>query len=177
MTVKVYTKRGDDGMTDIPILKERRKKYNDITSVLGDIDELNASIGVVFEKYCKDDSKEILMLIMNSLFNIGADIACGKSMFDSSATIQLEKEIDRMELELPDLKNFILPAFCAEIHLARAICRRAERNCLNLIDENEDLGYNRYILIYLNRLSDYFFVYSRYIAKINNKEEILWSKL
>lgn len=166
----IYTKSGDTGETGL-LGGTRVSKSNARIAAIGELDELNALIGVLRGVH----SKVILKEVQDEIFAIGAKLAAGpvqkklrtpriaKAQPDilAAATARLEKEIDRMEAALPRLQNFILPGgtpFAAHAHLARAICRRAERALVRL-HENEPV--NQEILKYINRLSDWFFMAAR----------------
>lgn len=158
--MRIYTKNGDAGDTDLYGGKRVRKSVEEI-EVLGVLDELNAFLGLLRLHLREKDSK-IVAQVQNDLFLIGSVIA-GVTLDQESKKILLdrvnaiEKEIDIMDDKLPPLKNFILPNGCessARVHLARAICRRSER-CLVSLGRHFDL------LPYLNRLSDYLFVLAR----------------
>lgn len=185
--MKIYTKTGDKGTTAL-FGGTRVPKYNLRIESYGTVDELNSHIGLIRDQ--KIDSKIIdtLIKIQNELFTLGAMLATppekeilksGKERLNipkinSSSIEYLENEIDTMNLELPQMTNFILPggnqtvSFC---HIARCICRRAER-LATALDENEELNPN--ILSYLNRLSDYLFVLARKLTKDLSAKEIPW---
>lgn len=150
--MKIYTKTGDGGTTSL-FNGKRVKKSHKIIEALGTIDELNASMGLLK-----------LTDIQKDLMAISAEVAGYKNQVLGSRVQWLEKEIDRMQKELPGLRNFILPT--GQIHLARAVCRRAERR-INFLK-------NKNILKYLNRLSDYLFVLARWENFKNKKKEIIW---
>jgi cob(I)alamin adenosyltransferase len=176
--MKIYTKTGDEGMTSL-YGGSRLPKNHIRIEAYGTVDELNAWIGLVRDKM---DLKEagILQQVQDRLFNLGAHLAAapGKDMPVPDLTPEdtriLEEEMDHMTLHLKPLKFFILPGGhpeISEIHIARTICRRAERRVMALnLEEQVDPK----ILIYLNRLSDYLFVLSRWKAKQLGVEEIKW---
>ncbi|MEK7565564.1 MAG: cob(I)yrinic acid a,c-diamide adenosyltransferase [Patescibacteria group bacterium] len=150
--MKIYTKTGDFGETSLWGGK-RVKKSDKIIEALGVIDELNAWLGTLkLTKIQKD-----LMLISSCLAGYKEIIPDGK---------WLEKEIDRIEENLPALNNFILPS--NQIHIARAVCRRTERK---VVDAD---GHRHDVLKYLNRLSDYLFVLARYEDFKKGRKEIIW---
>jgi cob(I)alamin adenosyltransferase len=146
----------------------------------GTIDELNAFIGNIYDQNISNDHKKILLKIQNQLFNLGSCIAFdGKKKsiklpsIHEKDIVMLEQEIDRMDLLLPILKNFILPSgfpTVSKCHIARTVCRRAERNLVSLVDKNP------LHIKYLNRLSDYLFVLARIILQENNISAIEWEK-
>jgi len=180
--MKIYTKKGDKGKTQL--LGGSMVDKNHIKlECYGTIDELNSFIGNIYDQEISAFHKEILFDIQNQLFNLGSIIS-----FDGekdkiqlpNITIQnikmIEKAIDKMEEELPMLKAFILPSghpIASKCHIARTVCRRAERNLVALIQEE---AINNLHIQYLNRLSDYLFVLARTILKENNVQEIKWQK-
>ena len=180
--MKVYTKKGDKGKTQLlggSIVDKDHVKLE----CYGTIDELNSFIGNIYDQDLKEFHKEILLNIQNQLFNLGSVISFdGKKNKIKLPNItaknieMLEKAIDKMEESLPMLKNFILPSghpTTSKCHIARTVCRRAERNLVTLskASEIDNLHFQ-----YLNRLSDYLFVLSRAVLKENNAEEIEWEK-
>jgi cob(I)alamin adenosyltransferase len=181
---KIYTRTGDDGTTGLGA-GERRKKYDLRVAAYGTIDETNAAIGVARLHTAGDASLDrTLERIQNDLFDVGADLCTpgtGKGPNGARLTVTdnqvtwLESEIDRLNDELSPLRSFVLPggsAAAAYLHLARTICRRAERLIAELKDEaGQSVGAD--VLKYVNRLSDYLFVASRYV---NDKgaRDVLW---
>jgi cob(I)alamin adenosyltransferase len=185
--MKIYTKTGDEGTTAL-FGGTRVKKYNLRIDSYGTVDELNAYIGLIKDQNIKDATKDSLLKIQNELFTLGAMLATppeketlksGKERLNipkvNSNSIQfLENEIDTMDSELPQMTHFILPgghqavSFC---HVARCVCRRAERLCVEL---NDGEAINSDILKYLNRLSDYLFVLARMLSKQLQVDEIKW---
>ena len=180
--MKVYTKKGDKGNTQL--LGGSMVKKNHIKlECYGAIDELNAFIGNVYDQEISAFHKETLLKIQNQLFNLGSCISFdGKKETIKLPNVKeeninmLEKEIDKMNTSLPILKNFILPSGLSTVskcHIARTVCRRAERNLVALSQEE---AINNLHIQYLNRLSDYLFVLARAILKDNNAQEIEWQK-
>ena len=180
--MKIYTKTGDSGKTSL-IGGTKVLKSDPRIDAYGTVDELNSHIGLVSD-YCADEpSKNILKEIQDRLFTIGSELACDPKketkmqlpdLHESDIEL-LEKEMDKMDGQLPPMKNFILPGGMPAVsfmHVARCVCRRAERGCVNL-KENEG-GVDPLIIKYLNRLSDYLFMLARYTAMINNAPEIIW---
>jgi len=180
--MKVYTKKGDKGKTQLlggSIVDKDHVKLE----CYGTIDELNSFIGNIYDQDLKEFHKEILLNIQNQLFNLGSVISFdGKKdkiklpNITSKNIEMLEKAIDKMEESLPMLKNFILPSghpTTSKCHIARTVCRRAERNLVTLSKTSE---IDNLHLQYLNRLSDYLFVLSRAILKDNGGTEIEWQK-
>ena len=181
---KIYTRTGDDGTTALGT-GERRKKYDRRIAAYGTIDEVNAAIGVARLHTADDTALEAaLSRIQNDLFDVGADLCTpgrGKGPGGARLTVTekqvawLEGEIDRLNAELSPLRSFVLPgggAAAAYLHLARTICRRAERVIAELRDDpGEEVSAE--VLKYVNRLSDYLFVASRY-ANGKGARDVLW---
>lgn len=179
MAFKIYTKTGDQGETGLFGGKRLPKSHLRIESY-GTVDELNSWIGLIRDLTDYPKTEGVLENIQNRLFVVGSNLATDPSkqmdvpqVFEGDIEL-LEKEIDRMESELPPLKNFILPGghpTVSQIHIARCVCRRAERSVvgLGLIDEVPTI-----ILQYLNRLSDYLFVLSRWVGMRLEAKEIPW---
>lgn len=177
--MKIYTKKGDKGETSL-IGGDRVKKYHVRIEAYGTIDELNSYLGILRSFTADELNGPVLSEIQDRLFTIGSLLASapGSKMIvpdlHESDTLLLENAIDKMNDQLPELKSFILPAGSAEVahcHVARCICRRAERLIVHLSEEQEmEAG----IIKYVNRLSDYLFVLGRYTAKRQNVEEVSW---
>lgn len=179
--MKIYTKTGDKGETGL--IGKRISKNSKIIEAIGHLDELNAHIGLIISalsvsKNNKLFSTEILTLekIQSLIFSIGAVFAGGKITIDFSSTLlEIEDEIDLIESKVPALINFILPggSICsAQIHVARAVCRRCERRLVDV--QNENVEEFSEILKIMNRLSDYFFVLARLVNKIEGNNETIW---
>lgn len=179
--MKIYTRTGDGGETGIYGGKRLSKNSTTINAI-GDVDELNALLGLIVTDVKEDGIKELLVAVQKDLFSIGADLATPKDIDKNLKVVRvkksridsLEKLIDKYDKNLASLKFFILPGGSksgAKLHLARAICRRAERSVVGIETENE---INPNIKIYLNRLSDLLFVLARYQNNQDNIEEIFW---
>jgi cob(I)alamin adenosyltransferase len=181
---KIYTRTGDDGTTALGT-GERRKKYDLRIAAYGTIDEVNAAIGIARLHTAEDASLDAaLSRIQTDLFDVGADLCTpgkGKGPGGSRLTVTenqvtwLEAEIDRLNAELLPLRSFVLPggsAAAAYLHLARTICRRAERLIAEL-KEKPDESVTGEVLKYVNRLSDFLFVASRY-ANGKGSGDVLW---
>ncbi len=183
MSFKIYTKTGDKGQTSL-WGGARVPKHHIRIEAYGTVDELNSYLGVVRDQLQDEELRTDLKIIQDRLFTLGSILATdpeksGKiqtpDLFESDIE-QLETWIDNMESLLPELKNFILPgghqavSFC---HVARCVCRRAERLSVAL-NENEPV--NELVLQYLNRLSDYLFVLSRRIGQLYGVEEVIWNQ-
>jgi len=180
MAFKVYTRTGDKGSTALFGGARVPKNHIRIESY-GTVDELNSYIGLIRDYLEDKHLREVLKEIQDRLFTLGAILATDPSkqnmkrpdLFDSDVTF-LETEIDTMQAQLETLKHFVLPgghptvSFC---HIARCVCRRAERLTVAL-SEHEDIL--PVVLQYLNRLSDYLFVLGRMVTKLTNAEEVCW---
>lgn len=177
--MKIYTKTGDLGETSL-FGGKRLSKADLKIDTYGTVDELNTHVGLV-KDVCENDQKQVLAKIQEHLFTIGAILATPegkKNTFFEPITVEdienLEKQIDLMNESLPDLDAFILPgghihvSYC---HIARTVCRRAERITVAL-SKNEEV--NDLIIKYLNRLSDYLFVLARKLAKDLYVDEVKW---
>ena len=169
---KIYTRTGDDGSTGMAD-GSRVAKDDLLVHVIGEIDELNSQLAVV-ACHAADDFSVSIRAIQNELFNIGAELTLGQAMLKQENTNWLEKNLDELNLSLTPLKEFILPGgglAASHCHVARAICRRAERTLVSLNKQNE---LNGYLLAYINRLSDYLFVLARAISKEQGEDETYW---
>ena len=180
--MKIYTKKGDKGKTQL-LGGSVVSKSDNCLSCYGTIDELNSFIGHIYDQEISSVHKNILFKIQNHLFNIGSLIASdGKKQkinlpkIEIKNIVMIEEAIDKMEEELPILKEFILPSghpISSLCHIARAICRRAERLLVKLSEQKK---IDELIMQYLNRLSDYLFVMARIIITEKGGEEISWQK-
>jgi len=176
--MKIYTKTGDDGNTGLQGDFRIAKSHPRILAY-GTVDEANAMIGVVLSNVLDEDIREVLSLIQNELFLLGSDLSNQnlndlKNRISLDLVEKLEKIIDKFELELPPITNFILPGgnvAAAQIHQVRTIVRRAETLVVQLSDKDE---INSNCIKYLNRLSDLMFVIGRLINKRNDIEDIIW---
>ena len=182
MAFKIYTKTGDNGTTSLiggtKVLKSHLR-----IEAYGTVDELNSYTGLCRDLLADDQTRKVLLEIQDRLFTIGSALACDPEketkmkIPDLKETdIQLlEEEIDRMTETLVPMKNFILPGgdpTVSHLHIARCICRRAERCCVRLAEESHEIA--PLIQKYLNRLSDYLFVLARYAAHLHHIAEISW---
>ncbi len=177
--MKIYTKKGDKGQTSL-IGGDRVPKHHIRIESYGTVDELNSYIGLL-RSFVKDSlNPQILSEIQDRLFTVGSLLASapGSKMIvpdlHESDIELLEHKMDAMNAELPDLKSFVLPAGSAEVahcHIARCICRRAERLTVQLSEEDD---IEPQVLKYLNRLSDYLFVLGRYTAFQQKVDEVAW---
>lgn len=180
MTFKIYTKTGDKGQTSL-IGGVRVPKYHLRIESYGTVDELNSYIGLVKESITDEHVRGTLYEIQDRLFTVGSVLASDPEkskmkipdLHDEDVTL-LEQEMDLMDANLPELKNFVLPggnipaSYC---HVARCVCRRAERLAVHLQTESE---VPQIIITYLNRLSDYLFMLSRKISHDAGAPEIPW---
>ncbi|MFF5382365.1 cob(I)yrinic acid a,c-diamide adenosyltransferase [Pedobacter suwonensis] len=178
--MKIYTKTGDKGQTSL-IGGTRVPKYHLRIEVYGTVDELNSYIGLIMCQGIDNYDQQLLKEIQDRLFTIGASLAADPDkskmkipdLHDTDIAL-LEKEMDLMNENLPDLKHFVLPggntvvSYC---HIARCVCRRAERLAVALA---ENSFVDERITIYLNRLSDYLFVLARKLTIYFNAEENIW---
>ncbi len=185
MKTKIYTKTGDKGKTSL-VGGKRVNKFDLRVETYGTVDELNCATGIVIAQIknsklkIKNEKSLIISYleeIQNDLFTIGSTLANpnNPALPQLEKRIkELEKIIDQMTEHLPELKNFILPGGSltgAQLHLARTICRRAERRVVELkqTEEIDDL-----IVSYFNRLSDFLFTAARYANHLKNKKETIW---
>ena len=182
MAFKIYTKTGDKGTTSLIGGTKVPKSHLRIESY-GTIDELNSYIGLSADHITDIVTKTTLKEIQDRLFTIGSSLACDPEKepmmkipdLKSTDIGFLETEIDRMEAVLPPMKSFILPGghvAVSTLHVTRCICRRAERICVNM--QEEQLFVDPLVIQYLNRLSDYLFVLSRYIGQLLEVAELPW---
>lgn len=178
--MKIYTKTGDKGQTSL-IGGVRVPKHHIRIEAYGTVDELNSHIGLIRDQPVAESYKIILKEIQDRLFTIGSSLASDpvKSKMKIPDLHQediglLEREMDRMNETLPELKSFILPGghpIVSYCHIARCVCRRAERLSVHL---SESSPVEEKVMIYLNRLSDYLFVLSRALGHELHAEEYAW---
>jgi cob(I)alamin adenosyltransferase len=180
--MKIYTKTGDSGETGLPG-GGRVPKDAAVTEVCGNADELNTILGLARSVQLPDDIDRLLDRIQSQLFDLGAETARLGAAADTACRIDaadvkaLEAAIDRFDAEIPQLRNFILPGgtpAAAHLHVARAVCRRAERSLVRLLREVP--GLSPQILIYLNRLSDLLFVLARLVNVRAGQAETIWRR-
>ena len=182
---KVYTKMGDNGKTSL-VGGQKVLKSNIRIHAYGEVDELNSIIGLCIEelKLTKYEFKILinsLHRVQNDLFNLGTILATkSEDMMPTMPRITIEdikvieEEIDQSNKDLPILHSFVLPGgskINSFLHLARTVCRRCERVCCGLLEEEK---IDKIVVSYLNRLSDAFFVWSRFVSKSLNHDEITW---
>jgi cob(I)alamin adenosyltransferase len=179
--MKLYTKTGDKGQTGL--IGGTRVAKNDVRlEAYGTVDELNSFIGLLTTHEISESEIQFLRFVQHKLFTIGSHLATDTSkvslhkasVLDDESISRVEQEIDRLDEALPELSSFILPggsqsgALC---HICRTIARRTERR---LFDMNEIHSVDSHILIFINRLSDYFFALSRFLTLASDCEEIYW---
>jgi cob(I)alamin adenosyltransferase len=181
--MKIYTKTGDDGTTGL-FGGKRVKKDAALIEAYGTVDELNSMLGVVRSLNRNKELDQILAKLQTDLFVLSAELAASREEDGTRSIIPrigeehvevLEARIDEIETELSPLKNFLFPAgsvAASHLHLARAVCRRAERRTVKLA-RREAVG--NFVVKYLNRLSDLLFVLARLANKIDGMKEEKWS--
>lgn len=187
LPMKIYTRTGDDGSTSL-FSGKRVKKSDLFIEAVGTIDECNSFIGFALSLMSLeqelDKVKKQLNVIQHALFDLGAHVATPlqqssqekirKTRFDELSCAELETWIDEYQAILPQLKNFILPGgdpSGSALHLARSICRRAERILVDLYEQKQ---ISHESLVYMNRLSDYLFVLARYVNMVTHSPEVEW---
>jgi cob(I)alamin adenosyltransferase len=175
--VKVYTRTGDDGSTRLAD-GTRVSKANLRVRAYGDVDELNAAVGVLRAEDLPTEAASQLERVQELLFEIGSFLADPEGTFSLSAAVKqpewLEHWIDAMQAELPELRNFVLPAggrAAAVAHVARTVCRRAEREVVALRDQGAEANA---VVPILNRLSDALFVLARWLNHRDGLSDVLW---
>lgn len=178
--MKIYTKTGDKGQTSL-IGGTRVPKHHIRIEAYGTVDELNSHIGLIRDQQIDDHSKQVLIEIQDRLFTIGSSLASDPEKskmkipdLKEDDIILLEQEMDKINETLPEMRSFILPgghttvSFC---HIARCVCRRAERLTIHL---SENSFVSDLVIKYLNRLSDYLFILSRKLSQDLQAMEIPW---
>jgi cob(I)alamin adenosyltransferase len=182
MALKIYTKTGDTGNTSL-IGGTKVPKSHIRIETYGTIDELNSYVGFCNDQLSDEGSRKTLKEIQDRLFTIGSSLACDPEReplmkipdLKETDVVFLENEIDRMNETVPRMKSFILPGghmAVSSLHIARCICRRAERLCVHMQQEN--IFIDPLVIKYINRLSDYLFVLARYTGHLLGIEEIPW---
>jgi cob(I)alamin adenosyltransferase len=184
MAFKIYTKTGDKGYTGL-IGGTRIPKSHIRIEAYGTVDELNSWLGVIADQSNGTQQQDLLKKIQDRLFTIGSALACDPEKerkmiipdLHPDDIVALEKAMDDMDAHLPELMNFVLPGgnvIASQCHVARCVCRRAERICVAMQMNEEEI--DEQIIVYLNRLSDYLFILARYILHIHQGEETIWRK-
>jgi cob(I)alamin adenosyltransferase len=173
---KIYTRTGDAGMTGLGDGRRIEKNSHRIEAI-GAVDELNCAIGMTLVPEVRPTIRDTLSEVQHKLFDLGGELSMPGYQAVSAADVsELEQQLDAYNAELPPLKEFILPGggpAAAACHLARAICRRAERRFVTLM-QHEDEALNPQAGIYLNRLSDLLFVLCRILARDEGGSEVMW---
>jgi cob(I)alamin adenosyltransferase len=175
---KIYTRGGDAGQTSLGD-GARVSKLDARIAAFGAVDEVNAAVGVVLAGECPGELREVLERVQNELFDLGADLSVpiehdARLRVTQAQVDALERDCDRFNEELPELKSFVLPGgteAAARLHVARTTCRRAEREA---IEAAGAVGVNPLALVYLNRLSDLLFILARTANAAAGREEPLW---
>lgn len=171
---KIYTRTGDDGTTGLGD-GTRVAKDSARVAAYGTVDELNSALGIVLACEIPDDIRDVLTRVQHELFNLGGELCIpGMALVHAAEITRLENELDGFNENLPALKDFILPGgglAAAHCHLARTICRRAERDVVALAHGE---GVRAEATQYLNRLSDLLFVIARVLARASRHGEVLW---
>ena len=182
MSFKIYTRTGDRGSTSL-IGGTKVPKSHLRIEAYGTVDELNSHIGLCRDLIVDEAVRERLLEVQDRLFTIGSSLACDPEKeprmrlpdLGEQDVRSVEEEIDRMSEAIPPMRSFILPGghpVVSQLHIARCVCRRAERCCVRL--ELESMEVEGILLKFLNRLSDYLFVLSRYMTHLLGSEEIPW---
>ena len=182
MASKIYTKTGDAGKTGL-IGGTKVSKSHLRIEAYGTVDELNSYIGLCKDLLTDASCKNVLKEVQDRLFTVGSSLACDPDKeplmklpdLREEDILFLEKEIDRMTAELPEMKSFLLPGghpTVSTLHITRCVCRRAERICVQLHEEN--MFVDQLVIKYLNRLSDHLFTLSRYAAQLLHVPEVPW---
>jgi cob(I)alamin adenosyltransferase len=175
---KIYTRGGDEGETSLGD-GSRVSKLDPRIAAYGTVDETNAAVGAVLAGECPDSIRAVLARVQNELFDLGADLSVplerdGRLRVTQERVDALERDCDLFNADLPDLKSFVLPGgseAAAGLHVARTICRRAEREALAA---GQTVSVSPLTLKYLNRLSDLLFVLARAANALDGREEPLW---
>lgn len=182
--MKIYTRRGDDGRTDL-FGGQRVRKDSLRVEAYGSVDELNSVIGWAAVAAGEGRVGEILRRTQNQLFEMGSDLATPEGQGEKTThrtvprigaehVAELERDIDELTAQLPTMRHFILPGgteLSSRLHVARTVCRRVERFCVTLSD-NEPVGPE--VVVYLNRLSDLLFTLARFANQVQGVQDIPW---
>lgn len=191
MKSQLYTRTGDEGTTSL-VGGERIKKNSDRLEAYGTIDELSSLLGsIASDRSCVEEVKGQIREIQNELFNIGGYLATQSKRLEetdkeqsaesavpdlSARLLSLETWIDTLDEQTPKIRAFVLPGGCelaSKAHVARTVCRRAERRILDLAEKEYVAPI---VMKYINRLSDYLFIAARYFNFVQGEEEIVWQK-
>ncbi len=173
---KIYTRTGDDGTTGLGD-GSRVEKDHARVEAYGTVDELNSNLGMLLSYPLPDNIRTCLVAIQHDLFDLGGELCIpGHRAITADATQRLETQLDALNAPLPPLKEFILPggsSAASACHIARTVCRRAERRVITLA-RNDSVNHDA--LTYLNRLSDLLFVIARVVARLEGGQEVLWKR-
>jgi cob(I)alamin adenosyltransferase len=173
---RIYTRTGDGGETGLGDGSRVAKDHARIDA-LGCVDELNSQIGLLLTASLPDDMRRCLLAVQNDLFDLGGELSIpGYLLLDDDRVSRLEAALDHYNAELPPLKEFILPGgspAAAQAHVARTVCRRAERSLVRL---RRDASVQDASLRYLNRLSDLLFVLARSLNRAAGGSDVLWQR-
>jgi len=175
---KIYTRGGDAGETSLGD-GSRVSKLDGRIEAFGAVDELNAALGLVLAGELPDELRGVIARVQNELFDLGADLSVpagveGRLRVEQSMVDRLERDCDRLNAALPELRSFVLPGgteAAARLHVARTLCRRAERDVLRAAAQHE---VGPLVAVYLNRLSDLLFVLARGANALAGQDEPLW---
>ena len=171
---KIITRTGDNGSTGLSD-GSRVAKDDARIEAMGAVDELNSLLGVLLTNDIPEPSRTYLSRVQHELFDLGGELSLpGHTLVKADAIQRLEKNTELLNASLPPLKEFILPGgtpAAAACHVARTVCRRAERRVVSLAQQTQ---INQYLQIYLNRLSDLLFVIARILARGDGREELQW---
>jgi len=173
---KIVTRTGDAGETGLGD-GSRRPKDSPRVSALGDVDELNSTLGLLAVEPLPDDVAALLSEIQHDLFDLGGEVSIpGHAMITEAQALRLEEAVEHYNATLPALREFILPGgtrAAALAHVARTVCRRAER-CLVALARTEEVSAES--RVYLNRLSDLLFVLARHLNRVQGNGDVLWNR-
>lgn len=173
---KIYTRTGDEGTTGLGD-GARVKKFSPRIHALGEVDELNTTLGLLLAEALPDTLAQRLLEIQHDLFDLGGELSIpGMTLLPADAIARLEAQIDEYNEQLPPLKEFILPSGSRRVaacHFARAVCRRVERAVVELADAEP---VSQTVLQYINRLSDLLFVLARTLARQELGKEVMWDR-
>ncbi|MDH3647495.1 MAG: cob(I)yrinic acid a,c-diamide adenosyltransferase [Gammaproteobacteria bacterium] len=173
---KIYTRTGDSGTTGLGD-GNRVEKDHDLVEAYGTVDELNSVVGMILAHDIPKVVRDCLVSVQHDLFDLGGELCMpGHNLIDSDYVTRLEQALDKFNEPLPSLKEFILPGgghAASACHLARTVCRRAERRVWTAA---RDLDINAETPKYLNRLSDLLFVIARVLARHETGQEVLWQR-
>jgi cob(I)alamin adenosyltransferase len=175
---RIYTRGGDEGETSLGD-GQRVSKLDARIAAFGTVDELNSAVGLVLAAECPPGVREVLARVQNELFDLGADLSVpgddpNRLRVSQGQVDALERDCDSYNADLPELRSFVLPGggeAASRLHVARALCRRAERDAISAAREHP---VNPVALLYLNRLSDLLFILARVVNAAEGREEPIW---